>query len=110
MPVLRIMSMARSIAADLLSPRWRRGDSASCSPTRITGISAVSRPARRGRDFAGMLCRSWPRYWISPDSTLTPAGSRLALARSDVEADVIDDEGCRPALALHAEREVAHDE
>src|ERR1700733_3342323 len=91
MPVLRIMSMARSMAADLLSPRWRRGDSAICSPTRITGfradigswkIIAISRPARRRRNLAGMPCRSWPRYWTDPDSTLTPAGSRFAIARS----------------------------
>src|ERR1700744_2445144 len=91
MPVLRIMSTARSMAAALLSPRWRRGDSAICSPTRITGFSAVigswkiiaiSWPARRRRDLTGMACRSWPRYWIEPDSTLTPAGSRFAIARS----------------------------
>src|ERR1700733_8597351 len=91
MPVLRIMSMARSIAADLLRPRLRRGDSAICSPTRITGLSAVigswkiiaiSWPASRRRDLAGIACRLWPRYWISPDSTVTPAGSRLAIARS----------------------------
>src|SRR3984885_376513 len=91
MPVLRIMSTARSMAAALLSPRWRRGDSAICSPTRITGFSAVigswkiiaiSWPARRSRDLTGMACRSWPRYAIVPDSTFTPAGSRLAIARS----------------------------
>src|ERR1700679_1811726 len=91
MPVLRIMSMARSIAADLLRPRFRRGDSAICSPTRITGFSAVigswkiiaiSWPASRRRDLAGIARRSWPRYAVVPDSTFTPAGSRLAMARS----------------------------
>src|ERR1700761_111554 len=42
---------------------------------------AISGPARRRRDLAGMVPRSSPRYLMVPDSTLTPPGSRLAIAR-----------------------------
>ena len=84
---------------------------------------------QRRRDLAVMVCRSLPRYSIAPDSTLDPGGQQVgdrpqrhglaragladdaeALALGDVEADVIDDDGRRPALALDAKRQVAHRE